>query len=565
MTFWQKLARRVERLPGWAIPLLIGAAALLAALIYLWPSYVEFPMDDSYIHMVYARNLAEQGRLIFSFADEQGVGVTSILWVLLLAGGHAVGLPMTLVAKLLGVASLAFVGVSLYRLLRPTWHPLPASAVALLVVLSGNMLWFALSGMETTLFLALGLLALRLYRAERWAWLGIALGLLALTRPEGLLLTGVIGCVDVFRRRRLGRGIVVSVLICLVLCLPWYSYLLWRTGHVLPTSAVGKQMTFSIATRYVLEHSSIPALLARLPWLIYIAAWLAYLLEFALGGNALPPPTLTVGVAAGSPGYIVSVWAFAGWALAAWLCFSALKRLLVGRRWLYWLREHERSPLMLLLLWAVLHNLSYMVFMPVPGTASRYGALNYLVLWIALVAGLLNFTKRPRLLLGLAGGLVIIAAANGLYWNRVYDANLEHMLNVRIAAANFVRDAFPAEELCAASDVGAVRYFSDRPILDLGALVDPNAGTWFQQGAVDRYLLKYHVTCLVLPGRTGSRSEGLFDIAEIMGLTTSPLFKMELIGVFEIDYQRWLLGYRPTTNYQASVTVYRLVPAGDTE
>jgi len=33
---------------------------------------------------------------------------------------------------------------------------------------------------------------------------------------------------------------------------------------------------------------------------------------------------------------------------------------------------------------------------------------------------------------------------------------------------------------------------------------------------------------------------------------------MELVKVFEIDRDRWLLGYLPTVNYQASVTIYRL-------
>jgi len=50
----------------------------------------------------------------------------------------------------------------------------------------------------------------------------------------------------------------------------------------------------------------------------------------------------------------------------------------------------------------------------------------------------------------------------------------------------------------------------------------------------------------------------MLDFASIMGLTSSPLFEMELVKVFEIDHNRWLLGYLPTVNYQASVAIYRL-------
>ena len=140
----------------------------------------------------------------------------------------------------------------------------------------------------------------------------------------------------------------------------------------------------------------------------------------------------------------------------------------------------------------------------------------------------------------------------------MYDANLDHMHDVRIMAARFVRDTFPSRQLCAAYDVGALRYYSQRPILDLGGLIDPNAVRVFESGAADRYLLDHGVSCLVLPGRTGRTDEGWFDFARILGLTTSRLIKLHLVNAFEIDRRRWLQGYLPTVNYQASVTVYRV-------
>jgi hypothetical protein len=187
-----------------------------------------------------------------------------------------------------------------------------------------------------------------------------------------------------------------------------------------------------------------------------------------------------------------------------------------------------------------------------------------MILWLALGLGLLCLPYR-RLRLWMTGGLIIIAAANILYWNGVYDANLDHMQNVRITAAQFIRDNFSPDERCAASDIGAIRYFSKRPIFDLGALVDPDAGQRFLDGSIDHYLVENGVTCVVLPGRRGTTTEGWFDMAEILGLTTTPLFDMDLIKVFEIDYERWLQGYLPTNNYQASVTIYRLVTKGSSD
>jgi hypothetical protein len=132
------------------------------------------------------------------------------------------------------------------------------------------------------------------------------------------------------------------------------------------------------------------------------------------------------------------------------------------------------------------------------------------------------------------------------------------MQNVRIQAAKFMRDNIPSDKLCAAFDVGVIRYYSQRPIIDLGGLIDPEFSQWYLKGSTDQDLVHQGVSCLVLPGRTGSKNEGWFDFARMLGLTNSPFLKMNLVKVFEIDHERWLQGYLPTSNYQASVTIYRL-------
>ena len=124
------------RLPGWLPIALISGSVVALSLLFLWPSFGAFPMDDTYIHFVYARNLAERGRLFFNFTHEAGVGTTSILWVLLLAAGLKLGISSAILAKLLGVASLVVVCMVLYVLLRGIWGPVPALLAAWLVVAS---------------------------------------------------------------------------------------------------------------------------------------------------------------------------------------------------------------------------------------------------------------------------------------------------------------------------------------------------------------------------------------------------------------------------------------------
>ena len=44
-----------------------------------------------------------------------------------------------------------------------------------------------------------------------------------------------------------------------------------------------------------------------------------------------------------------------------------------------------------------------------------------------------------------------------------------------------------------------------------------------------------------------------------MGLDDTTLIKLEPLAVFDIDFDRWLLGYLPTNNYQASVNIYQVL------
>ncbi|MFN3762725.1 MAG: hypothetical protein ACK4WK_05910, partial [Anaerolineae bacterium] len=458
------------------------------------------------------------------------------------------------------IGALIIVGAALYRLLRPIWGALAALGSALAVVLSGPMVWFGLSGMETTLFLALGMLALLAYRAGRPLPLGLLLGLLTLARPEGLALALAIGLAEIARQRRIPRHLILAGLCCGLVAAPWFLYLYLRTGHVLPTSGLSKHVTIPMGIRLVASQNAILETVTRFAPLTYSGLWAAYLVEFVLGGMTLPPPRLPVGAPFGAPHYTLSLWAVFGLVGMVGPLLWAARRAGDVRRWPRYLQDPARRPWVVFLLWLVIHNLCYMAFLPTPGTASRYGAVNHIALWLGLASGLRTFAHRPRLQRVWLAGLALLLVADGVYWNSVYDANLEHMQNVRIAAARFVRDHVPRGEWCAAFDIGAVRFYGERPIIDLYGLVDPEVGDWFYRGEMDRYLMAKNVRCLVLPDRPGTTEDGWFDLGTMLELTTSPLFTPYQLALFEIRPDRWLQGYLPTMNYQSTVTVYRLLP-----
>ncbi len=278
---------------------------------------------------------------------------------------------------------------------------------------------------------------------------------------------------------------------------------------------------------------------------------------FTFGGMSLPAPSLSLGPFNGIPEFSISIWAPFVWVLVTLLLLLAARRILTVNHWQRWLQNQSHRPILILIIWTLLHNLLFMVYMPIPGTASRYGAVNHIFIWVAIVFGLRELATRQRLQLGLAMFLGAFSMINMLYWDSVYAANIEHMEEVRIESAHFLRDTLPENEICAAYDIGALRYHSELPIL-AGALIDPQAAEYFINGQLDQYLLDNQAHCLVIPGRSGSADEGWFDLIEIFDLNNKKLIILETVAEFEIPYDRWLLGYLPTNNYQASVNIYNV-------
>jgi hypothetical protein len=317
--------------------------------------------------------------------------------------------------------------------------------------------------------------------------------------------------------------------------------------------------TNQVAIEYAVGENGNLSALGAFQALIYIFLWLTYLLEFGLGGASLPGPHLPAGKILGIDEYTISIWAIFGLGVFLVVFYRAFTRLAKPEKWADQVRNTSVRPMLAFILWVFLHNLAYMVFLPLPGTASRYGAVNYLALWMAVVVGLDSFPVGSPRKKWMTGAVILIVAANTFYWNQVYDANLVHMQNVRIQAAEFLRDSHSPAVKCAAADIGAIRYFSEQPVLDLGALVNPEAKEWYLRGAIDRYLITNDINCLVIPGRSGTREEGWLDVAGILGLSNSHFIDLEQKAVFEIDRETWLRGYLPTHNYQASVVVYQVV------
>jgi len=530
----------------------------------------EFAMDDAYIHFTYARNLVQFGDLVFNAREFRGIGTTSILWTGLLAGGLLLGVHVFVSAKVLGILFFAVAAVCVYELTQPlftfqsAWSPdRGAFVAAVLFLLSGNMIWFALSGMETTLFLALGLLALVAYQRQRWAWVGLLLGLTVLARPEGLGLVGVLGMLEVINLRRdrpiPWRQWALAAGLCLLLAAPWFAFVRMRTGHWLPTTFAGKKLHHADAVDHFL--SKIPVLSrTHSRQLFFLILWVAYALLYVFGGASFPGPALTFGEGIGSGAVAVHL-SYLGLALFVTLVLPLLA--LGLRQAIRFARQAgsqgsvERAAWGLLL-WVAVHNLAYFLLLPSPGTGTRYQAINHLFLWLLIALGWWALGNRLSLRVGAAVGIALLAGGDVYYWAGVNRANLDHMERVRVSAGRYIHRELPAEAVVAAYDIGALKFYGQRRIVDLGGLTDAQFTRYQREHRLDEYLRQQGVTYLAIPSQHSLDEKPLYDFLHYLNLDASPLYDLVLIRAFENDRAVWARGVQATGNYQPSVRLYRL-------
>lgn len=593
--------------------ILLSFLVLGVSFLFLCGNSREFPMDDAYIHAIYAKNLAAHHELAFNHGEFAGVGATSILWVVLLAGGCELGLDPLVFARALGILCFLVVTGCVYDLSRVLFHqvlrlsePYAPLAASGLFGLSGNMIWFSLSGMETLLFLALGLIALCLYQRRRFASMSVALALLTLTRTEGVLLGATLTVLFCLRTQRIGDGqrfarfrpwiqrlfpeqarlwfrtasvdkawarrrldrsaqaarmqVALNTVLFACCVIPWFMFLFTSTGHALPTSFAGKKLSQMAAMNYFLSRGPFGGVLVHLKPLVFLTTWFFYVLLFVFGGVWMPGPDVALNQ--------VSSDLHLAWLGVALFLIVFLPLLVLGVRKLVAtlpgvVKEGVAAQAVVaLFVWCLLHNLTYMLMFPSLGTTSRYQAINHLVLWLVLGVGVFTLKQPVRHGLTkfrLAGAAVLIfALGDAFYWRSVYHANVDHMVHARIAAAQFIDTHLPAGAIIAAHDIGAIKYYSNRTIVDLGGLVDAKFTEYQRRRALDRYLLNHHVDFLAIPGKHSTEKTPLYDFLAFLRLDKSPLYELHEIASFEIPHDEWALGNPPTGNYLPSVKIYKV-------
>lgn len=219
---------------------LVAILAALAALAGVFLALSPVPSEDACILFRYSRHLAEGQGIVWNIGEDPVEGATEFLWMIVMAGVHLSGLPPLPASQAIGLLLSAATCVLLYsgsrRILLASRA---ASLIAALAFAASTPALHAGTAFATPLFTLLTVAAvqraLRLLddplpsRAGEAALAGLLL-LACLTRPEGVLLAGLIYlAVAAGRPRLLTVRFLATPL--LLLALPGAIYFAWRWGY----------------------------------------------------------------------------------------------------------------------------------------------------------------------------------------------------------------------------------------------------------------------------------------------------------------------------------------------
>jgi len=103
--------------------------------------------------------------------------------------------------------------------------------------------------------------------------------------------------------------------------------------------------------------------------------------------------------------------------------------------------------------------------------------------------------------------LTFVFLNNSLVWSDITKVSIFHINNTHREMALYLKKYIPADEKVAAFDIGAIKYFSNHNIVDLGGLIDRNFIPYLLSGNPVPYLKSKGVNYIVLPYLFSEKTE----------------------------------------------------------
>ena len=408
------------------VPLLLFLVVAASVSLYLEAEHRiagrwGFSVDDSWIYAQMARNVATGHGFAFN-PGEPVAGSTGPLYTFILALFYALFHEVVWSAKIFGIACLAGSAFAIHRAVRALVPERPGAALAagLLLATSPALLWGSVSGMEITLYLLIVSWGIDGYARGRWNLATFLWSLGVWVRPDGLFLAAlalVLGPPREIWKRALCAAPPIA------------AFLLFNHsigGHWMPQT-VGMKAHFGIVAKHTVNMVREWGALWGIPYRVT---------------DDLEAPVLL-------------------------LALLAIGTVLLARR----------RPI--LVLYAIGFPIALSLFRDHSGSHKRY-ILYVIPFGITLAsAGLAMIASR---LGGTSGGRALAAVSCVcLVWQLVlargeaenHGWNVQNINEMQARLGEFARRITKPGDRIAANDIGAIGYFSERPVVDLMGLITP--------------------------------------------------------------------------------------------
>jgi hypothetical protein len=475
--------------------LLMGVLAILTAVVYVFFSLqasngrLLMPLDDTYIHFQYAKQLTTGYPYQYNIGDAPTSGATSFVYPYLLAVGYFIGfreLNLGYWAIFIGTFALF---LSMWAMVRAwlLWH-LPnvwAISGALIFGITGSFAWHFMSGMETglvicaTLWVFVAIFEVRYRLFIVWAFF------LACLRPETGIMVVVACVLFAWQQRKIASRSQLGLLFLPMSAIAIQPLINWLiTGTAVAT---GNQSKSILGTIPLVWSEAIQRILEN-----FLRMWS----EWITGQGYLPP----------------------------------LLTLLVLASLVFFLRTPNRYKALIILAWFILISGAISTLDNAFWHFKRY-QMPLIVLIIALFGFIISYlyhTKRTQIVLVLMILWAWWAVFNAIQYLTLYALNISYVYQQPYSMALWLRENTPTDSTIAVHDVGMMRYIGERSTLDMVGLTTPQASTYWRNGvgSVAEFLLREQPDYIASYGRGHGYGLGYLEETALM---QNPL------AVFEIS------------------------------
>ncbi|MBI5878793.1 MAG: hypothetical protein HZB53_14170 [Chloroflexi bacterium] len=230
---------------------LIAEYFLLAGIILLALAYRlglgPWPVDDAFITYRYAYNLAHGNGFVYN-VGERVLGTTAPLYGIVLGIASFAGADIQLTSFWINLSADIGTIVMVYSLC--TWLRLQLLGLltALLIAVSSEYSYYAVSGMETSLYIFIMQCVFWSTLRQRWTLMAVAAATLILIRIDGVICVTAVATILVIHHQWTGWK---PLVLFAAILLPWIAFTLLYYGSPFPQSAIAKGAAGMSSDRWI--------------------------------------------------------------------------------------------------------------------------------------------------------------------------------------------------------------------------------------------------------------------------------------------------------------------------